>query len=235
MRQFAEHTATILDFMSMPLSVRSVATIEREAKQTGSTDITAYKNSYIKLVVQRFQARNLNHSDIKVLDKEFLDTWLGFHVTYVSNNHLLEYMGSSDPKEETLYKTGMSTYWSAVKRHCEGKALKLEKGDQSMRAKIIQHMSAKIDWLQEGLLWDGSSYLWTLPLPTRYLLPALFRLFTDKTLDLQPTIAEVSRLITNRLIELTWTMFFADHFMGRTSRRLCSETEEQPKAYTGVE
>lgn len=191
MRHFGDYIHRVLKFLSTPIdldSLRTVMDVEdngRAIKKAMDEILLSAKNTRGKMTRSELQ------KCYTVLDISYLDVWVSSYVTHVSNQGNLEYWGSNDVDEKVIYTAGLKGYWKEVRQHCHKEARKVAPNDDSNNAKLVRNMENKLDWIEAGLLCRLGSPLALLPLPCKYLLPGLLKLYKNEKYPVEDIITEV--------------------------------------------
>ncbi|KAF8417618.1 hypothetical protein L210DRAFT_3656031 [Boletus edulis BED1] len=192
MQRFANHFGKVLIFLSTPMEVPSLSSIEEEAKITNA-DFNKLRTKMVKLIHTDLRSKQSENSDetFLLLNDHYLEAWASLYITYISSTGVLELFGSVDDTEQKYYVTETNKYWLAVDKYCGEKVKKTATSDNSDLVTLAKYMSNKIGWIRSGLIVKASETLCGLPLPNKFLLPGLLKLYKDDKLCLEDAIIEI--------------------------------------------
>jgi hypothetical protein len=191
MERFAHHMTWVMTFLSLPLSARSVLTVDREA-ESKQVDKAKLRSQYAGVILKEMSKFGAEDMECDVLNVHYLEQWSTDFVELVSTTQHFEKFGSTDEGEANEYAQAMDAYWIRVKSHCVKLAQHPPKDLDSDALEVVKYMEIKIDWLQTGLLHDGPQFLSVLPVPNKYLLADIFKLYSNAKIKLDKVIIDVS-------------------------------------------
>ncbi|KAG9308094.1 hypothetical protein JVU11DRAFT_12562 [Chiua virens] len=126
------------------------------------------------------------------LDKHFLDEWMRLFVDLISSTNVFEKFGSSGQNDTAEYSKSMDVYWRRIRSHCAKLAKQPPKGIEAEMSMVIQFMEHKIEWLCAGLVFqDQPAFLSTLPLPNKFLLSDILKLYANDQLSLDKVVIDM--------------------------------------------
>ena len=191
MERFANHMTWILTFLSLPVSLVSIPTADRDAERNG-VDIQKFCHQYIQTILNDMKSFSADDMECELLTNHYLEKWATDFVDVVSSTQHFDKFGSTDTSEAKEYNQAMDTYWIRVKSHCVKLAQRPPKDLDPDAQTVVTFMEYKIDWLRTGLLHDGPQFLSLLPLPNKYLLADIFKLYSNAKIKLDKVIIDVS-------------------------------------------
>ncbi|KAG6381452.1 hypothetical protein JVT61DRAFT_21 [Boletus reticuloceps] len=180
------------------MEVPSLSSIKEEARKQ-NVDPHKLQVQMAKHIQKGLRSKKLQNHDetFLLLNDHYHEAWENSYITYVSSMGLLKHFGSADETEQNYYDVETNKYWLAVNMHCAGKAKKTAT-DINDLAKLAKYMSNKIAWIQSGFIFfifQTSQTLCGLPLPNKFLLPGLLKLYKDEKLCLEDTIIEITNWV----------------------------------------
>lgn len=191
MQKFANYMVDVMRFLSLPMTVRGIGTINEEATKTGK-DPLALREAYGRVLYKELETLSTNTMECQCLDTFYLDEWMNEFVNLVSSTNIFEKFGSPQTSDKKEYNEAMSKYWLHVKSHCAKMIQEPPKNADTDMLMVIEHMERKIEWLRTGLVFeDKPKFLSTLPLPNKFLLSDILRLYSNEKMSLDKVVMDV--------------------------------------------
>ena len=192
MKKFATHMTWVLVFLSFPLEVVSMTSVEREAASKNVTADSLLEAS-AKIILDDMTKVDKNDMECHCLDTHYLNTWTEYFIDIISRPDHFEKFGSKDMVEKKEYTEAMEIYWKCVKTHCVSLAQNPPKDIDPESETVIKYMVNKIEWLRSGRLTaTGPKFLTSLPLPNKFLLSDILKLYSNTKFQLDTVIIDVS-------------------------------------------
>ncbi|KAG9308374.1 hypothetical protein JVU11DRAFT_11962 [Chiua virens] len=190
MQKFARHMTDVLRFLSLPLKLNSMDAVNREATAKDK-DPEALRRRYGRMLHKKM-VDSTRDMECEGLDKHFLDEWMRLFVDLISSTNVFEKFGSSGQNDTAEYSKSMDVYWRRIRSHCAKLAKQPPKGIEAEMSMVIQFMEHKIEWLCAGLVFqDQPAFLSTLPLPNKFLLSDILKLYANDQLSLDKVIIDM--------------------------------------------
>ncbi|KAG9308378.1 hypothetical protein JVU11DRAFT_11968 [Chiua virens] len=191
MQKFADHMADVLRFLSLPMDLRSVAAVAEEAK-AHNIDPKVLQKEYAKVMCKEADEMSIEAMECDFVDKWYLDTWAADFVALLATPSVFEKFGSDHNTDKEEYDTAMKTYWFRVKSHCVEMVEKPPSNIDEEQKKIVDRMEAKVTWLCTGYVLDTApQWTCTLPLPNKYLLPDILKLYKNEKINLETVVMDL--------------------------------------------
>ena len=144
MKEFATHMTWMLVFLSLPLEVVSMTSVECEAASKNVTDDSLLEAS-AKIILNDLTKMDKNDMECHCLDTYYLNTWMEYFIDIISCLDHFEKFGSKDMIEKKEYTEAMEIYWKCVKTHSVSLAQNPPKDINPESETVIKYMDNKIE------------------------------------------------------------------------------------------
>ncbi|KAF9237277.1 hypothetical protein BU15DRAFT_76175 [Melanogaster broomeanus] len=227
MQQFANHMSWTLRFLSLPLRMPTLGSVDREAAKT-EKDQDDLRKSAAELIFQDIEEASTIDMQCDCVSTLYLDAWAKEFVNHVTNANEFHKFASLSQIERTEYTHAMDTYWLRVRAICGQVAKEApQAGHPDWNkdwAMVVENMERKIDWLRTGLLTDGHGSLDDLPLPNKFVLPAILKLYSNEKISLDNILLEIG----------TWVDPLMRLVLEQRHTQKAAQSAGLPQTYTNV-